>query len=186
MTKKYWTFNKDTLVVNHDAKPVEISAGQEYYPRTALTNVPLDPKDGYQVCVILNANGCAIDTEYVEDHRDETVYLKTDCNHSKNIEKLGPIDSDYTPKVPKTRFDKWNVELDDWQTDTQLQYEALYVAVINKRRALYSNVDALRAEAAMIRLRENNEEKTADYEAQAIALYEKIREENPFPEPPIN
>lgn len=63
-------------------------------------------------------------------------------------------------------------------------YEEKLNNVDATRRSLYLNVDALRNEAAMIRMIEGDDIKSADYEQQAIALYLKIRDENPWPEPP--
>lgn len=62
-------------------------------------------------------------------------------------------------------------------------YEEQLKQVESTRRALYTNVDALRNEATMIRLTEGDEAKALDYEQQAKDLYLKIRDENPWPIP---
>lgn len=68
-------------------------------------------------------------------------------------------------------------------------YEAQVQQVDATRRSLYLNVDALRNEAAMIRMlstdetKAADEAKAADYERQAKDLYMKIRDENPWPTP---
>ncbi len=64
-------------------------------------------------------------------------------------------------------------------------YEVQVRNVSATRQSLYRNVDALRNEAEMIRLIENDEVKAVDYEEQAKTLYLKIRDENPWPTPPL-
>lgn len=181
-TQQYWLFNKETLIINQTALIARCVAGQYQIPRTALLKQPLEEKDGYQVCAVLDANGYAIDSEYVEDHRDKTIYQTQDCKQSKTVEKLGSIEDGWTLLKPTTQFDEW---IDgEWITNKQRQYEAELLQVESTRRALYTNVDALRNEASMIRTVEKDEAKAADYEQQAIALYLKIRDENPWPTPP--
>lgn len=63
----------------------------------------------------------------------------------------------------------------------EISYEDQVIKIEGVRRALYTNVDALRNEAVMIRVVESDETKASDYEQQAIALYLKIRDENPWP-----
>ena len=182
MSKQYWSFNKETLIINQNGLPIKKRAGQDLYPRTALLTKPLEPKDGYQVLAVLDENGCAIDSEYVENHREKTIYNTQDFKQSKTVEKLGAIEDGWTLLKPATQFDEW---LNDaWVTNEQAQYEAQVQQVDATRRALYLNVDALRNEAAMIRAVEGDETKAADYEEQAKALYLKIREDNPWPTPP--
>lgn len=65
----------------------------------------------------------------------------------------------------------------------EIPYEDQVKKIDGVRRALYTNVDALRNEADMIRLTENDEVKATDYDEQAKAMYLKIRDENPWPEP---
>lgn len=61
-------------------------------------------------------------------------------------------------------------------------YEEQYNTIDNRRRLLYANVDALRSESAMMRLM-GDDQAADDYEKQAVALYQKIRDENPWPMP---
>ncbi|WP_417536349.1 hypothetical protein [Methylophaga sp.] len=183
MSKQYWLVNKETLIINQTAINARVVAGQCQIPRTALLTKPLEPKDGFQVCAVLDENGCAIDSVYVEDHRDKTIYNTQDCKQSKTVEKLGAVEDGWTLEKPITQFDEW---IDGaWVTNKQSQYEAQVKQVDAIRRSLYLNADALRNEAAMIRAIEEDEAKAADYDEQAKALYLKIREENPWPEPPI-
>ncbi|EKO3451804.1 phage tail protein [Vibrio fluvialis] len=95
------------------------------------------------------------------------------------------VTDDFTLKAPNTQFDVWDEELYDWQTDFQAQYEAEVQLVTNIRESLYTQiVDRLNNEANMIRRVEGNEEKAAEYEAQADAAYIKIRTDNPWPTKP--
>ncbi|WP_417883026.1 hypothetical protein [Vibrio rumoiensis] len=179
MSEQYWDFNEETLIINQNGLPIKKRAGQDLYPRTALLTKPLEPKDDYQVLAVLDANGCAIDSEYVEDHRGKTIYNTQDCKQSKIVEKLGVIEDDWTLLKPSTQFDEWIDS--EWVTNEQMEYEAQVQQVDAIRRALYLNVDALRNKAAMIRVLEADETKAADYDEQAKALYLKIRNENPWP-----
>ena len=182
MSKLYWLFNKETLIINQTALTAQKRAGQDLYPRTALLTKPLEPKDGYQVLAVLDENGCAIDSEYVEDHREKTIYNTQNSKQSKTVEQLGAIEDGWTLLKPATQFDEW---LNDaWVTNEQAQYEAQVQQVDATRRSLYLNVDALRNEAAMIRDVEDDEAKAADYDEQAKELYLKIREDNPWPTAP--
>lgn len=96
----------------------------------------------------------------------------------------------WTIKIPKYQYSIWNEDIGDWIQNKQAQYEAQVQQVDATRRSLYLNVDALRNEAAMIRMLSTDETKVADeakaadYERQAKDLYMKIRDENPWPTPP--
>lgn len=65
--------------------------------------------------------------------------------------------------------------------DYAISFEEQVIQVYETRRSLYTNVDALRNEAQMIRMVENDEAKATDYETQAADLYLKIRNEHPWP-----
>lgn len=110
-----------------------------------------------------------------------TAYNK-ETKQPKEFDDKSLVTDDYTLLKPSTQFDEWIN--DAWVTNEQAQYEAQVQQVDATRRALYLNVDALRNEAAMIRAVEADETKAADYDEQAKALYLKIRDENPWPEPP--
>ena len=179
--KQYWLFNKETLIINQAALTARVVAGQAQIPKTALRIKPKVAKDGFQVIALVGQDGTATESEYVEDHRDKTIYNTQDCTQSKTVDKLGVVDDGWTLLKPETCFDEWINN--SWVINEQLQYEAELKQVDATRRSLYLNVDALRNEAAMIRAVENDEVKAADYEEQAKALYLKIRDENPWPEP---
>lgn len=170
---KYWTIDKATReIIGHG------DTDKWNMPRNVLLVEPLPSKEGFAVVANADLSG----TEYVEDHRGKTIYNTQDCKESKTVEKLGVVEEGWTLLKPSTQFDEW---IDGaWVTNEQAQYEAHVKQVDATRRSLYLNVDALRNEAAMIRMLEENETKAVDYDEQAKALYLKIRDENPWPEPP--
>lgn len=123
-----------------------------------------------------------IDGEYQEV--SEYIYNKL-TQEKREVQSLQDLRlGDWTIKIPKYQYSIWNEDIDDWIQNNQAQYEAQVQQVNATRRSLYTNVDALRNEAHMIRDVEQNEAKAADYEQQARALYLKIRDENPWPVPP--
>ena len=129
MSKQYWIFNEETLIINQNGLPITTRAEQDYYPRTALLKKPLAEKDGYQVLAVLDENGCAIDSEYTEDHREKTIYNTQDCRQSKTVEKLGTIEDGWTLLKPLTQFDEW---IDDaWVTNEQAQRDSTLVSSIS-------------------------------------------------------
>lgn len=177
MSKQYWLFCKETLIVNQTAINARKVACQDQIPRTALLKQPKIDIEGFQVCAVLDDNCCAIDSEYVEDHRGKTIYNTQDCTQLKTVEKLGTIDEYWTLLKPTTRFDEW---VDAWVTNESLQYKAELLQVESNRRSLYVNVDALRSEAEMHRL-QDDEASAVEYDTQAVELYLKIRADNPWP-----
>lgn len=183
MTTKtqYWLFDKETLIINQAALTARVVAGQAQIPKTALRVKPKAEKDGFQVLAIVDQSGVATGSEYVEDHRGKTIYNTQDCTQSKAVEKLGEIEGGWTILKPTTQFDEWINNT--WVTNQQAQHEAQVNQVDATRRSLYQNVDVLRNEADMILETENDESKATDYKEQAKALYLKIRDENPWPEP---
>lgn len=107
-----------------------------------------------------------------------TAYNKQ-TKQPKDFDDKTLVTDDYTLLKPSTRFDEWIDGV--WVTNEKDQYEAKVKQVDVTRRHLYNNVDALRSEAAMIRMVEQDEAKAADYERQAKDLYLKIRDDNPWP-----
>lgn len=185
MIELYYTYDKETLVVNQiGISSTRFSAIPEH-PRDALLVKPLEEKDGFAVIVCNFENGRPTDTEYVEDHRGKTIYDISDCTVSKTVTKLGEIEVGFTLSKPSSQFDIWDNTNDNWQLDTQKKYEHDYQVVNNTRESLYVEmVDRLRNEARSIREIENDEEKALNYESQANAAYLKIREDNPWPAVP--
>lgn len=111
-----------------------------------------------------------------------TVYNK-DTRETKEFADLSLVTDDYTLEKYSTDFDYWTES--GWKTDEQAKFEYDYQVVNDTRYQLYvQGVDRLMKEANMIRMTEGDEAKAVDYEAQAVATYEKIKADNPFPEPP--
>ena len=177
---QFYFYNQNTL---------EVSGSQEFQskynaPRNTFTFEPLPVKKGYAVVVVLDESGSVIDTQYLEDHREKTIYNKTNCNESKTVTELGEIEDGWTLVAPQTRFDEW---IDgQWIVNLQNQYEANLVLVANTREQLYQEqVDRLRNEATSIRRIDGDEAKAKLYDQQADAAYIKIRDDHPWPTPPV-
>lgn len=174
---KHWTINKETREI--------IGSGDTdkwNMPRNVLLVEPLPPKEGFAVVANADLSG----TEYIADHRDKTIYNKSNPLKSKQVKDLGDIEEGWTLTQPPHQYVTWSEALDDWQVDAQAKYEAEYQQVNDTRESLYVQmVDRLNNEAKMIRRVEGDEAKAAEYEAQADAAYKKIRADNPWPELPV-
>ncbi|WP_199464888.1 hypothetical protein [Vibrio sp. bablab_jr001] len=182
----YYTYNKETLVVNQKGISTTLRQALPEYPRDALLIKPLPDKEGLVVRVCKFENGRPTATEYVADHRGKTIYNTAKPLESKQVKDLGDIEDGWTLTKPSHQYVTWSDELADWQVDTQAKYEAEVQQVTNTRESLYVQiVDRLNNEAKMIRRVEGDETKAAEYEAQADAAYLKIRADNPWPELPV-
>lgn len=183
MIEVYYTYNKETLIVNQEGISTTCFSALPEYPRDALLIKPLPEKEGFAVLVCDFENGRPTSTEYVADHLGETIYNKSNPLESKQVKELGEIEDGWTLETPVSLFDEWIV--DGWVTNKQAQYEAQVQHVTTTRESLYVEiVDRLNNEAKMIRRVEGDEAKAAEYEAQADAAYLKIRAENPWPSKP--
>lgn len=181
----YYTYNKETLVVNQKGISTTLRQAQPEYPRDALLIKPLLEKEGFVVRVCDFENGRPTSSEYVRDLRGKVIYNKANPLGSKQVKDLGEVEEGWTLNKPSSQYVTWNEELDDWETDTQAQYEAEVQQITNTRESLYVQiVDRLNNEAKMIRRVEGDEAKAAEYEAQADAAYLKIRADNPWPDAP--
>jgi|GEM_PF-5572487 len=186
MIELYYTYDKETLIVHQKGISTTRFSALPEYPRDALLAKPLEPKDGYVVCVCDFVNGRPTSTKYVADHRGKTIYNKAKPLKSKQVKDLGDIEDGWTLTKPQHQYVTWSEELSDWEVNTQAKYEAEVQQVTNIRESLYVQmVDRLNNEAKMIRRVEGNEVKAAEYEAQADAAYLKIRADNPWPEVPV-
>ncbi|PNI01165.1 hypothetical protein C1N32_20600 [Vibrio diazotrophicus] len=187
MIEFYYTYNKETLVVNQKGISTTLHQALPEYPRDALLIKPLPEKQGFVVRVCKFENGRPTATEYVADHRGKTIYNKANPLESKQVKDLGDIEDGWTLAKPPHQHVTWSAELDDWQVDTQAKYEAEVQEVSNTREILYVQiVDRLNNEAKMIRRVEGDETKAAEYEAQADEAYLKIRADHPWPEAPAS
>ncbi|EKO3451676.1 hypothetical protein NTE11_003317 [Vibrio fluvialis] len=185
MTEVYYTYDKETLIVNLEGISTTRFSALPEYPRDALIVKPLEPKDGYVVCACNFVSGRPIATEYKADYRGKTVFKKVNPQESKQVKDLGEIEDGWTLTKPPHQYVTWSEEINDWKVDNQAKYEAEVQQVTNTRESLYVQiVDRLNNEAKMIRRVEGDEVKAAEYEAQADAAYLKIREDHPWPEAP--
>lgn len=185
MTEHYFTYDKENHIVNHT--PISVFNGtlMAEYPSTALTIEPLLVKEGYVVIACdFDEHGKPHSTQYLEDHRDKTIWCKFDCTESKKIHELGSIEECWTFLDPATQFDEWIS--DAWVTNVSSQYIANYDKVDSTRRYLYSQMcDPLYTESGREK-RKGNLDMAQALEVQADAAAEKIKADNPFPIPPIN
>ncbi|WP_342609213.1 hypothetical protein [Vibrio tritonius] len=184
MIDVYYTYKKDTLEVNQIGVSTTQHSNIPEYPRDALLVKPLDKKEGFVVCVCDFENGRPTSTEYVADYLGKTIYNKSNCTQSKIITELGDIEKGWTLDKPQTPYDEW---IDgQWIVNLQNQYEANLVLVANTREQLYQEqVDRLRNEATSIRRIDGDEAKAKLYDQQADAAYIKIRDDHPWPTPPV-
>ncbi len=181
----YYTYNKETLIVNQKGISTTLRQALPEYPRDALLIKPLPEKEGFVVRACDFENRRPTATEYVADHCGKTIYNKAKPPESKQVKDLGDIEDGWTLTKPPHQYVTWSEALDDWQVDTQAKYEAELQQVANTRESLYVQiVDRLNNEAKMIRRVEDDEVKAAEYEAQADAAYLQIRADNPWPEVP--
>lgn len=185
MIEIYYTYNKETLVVNQEGISTTRFSALPEYPRDALLIKPFPEKEGFVVRVCDFENGRPTATEYVVDHRGKVIYNKANPLGSKQVKDLGEVEAGWTLNKPPSQYVTWNEELNDWEVDNQAQYEAQVQQVANIRESLYVQiVDRLNSEAKMIHRVEGDEAKAAEYEAQADAAYLKIRADNPWPAVP--
>lgn len=117
----YYTYNKETLVVNQKGISTTLRQALPEYPRDALLIKPLPEKEGFVVRVCVFENGRPTATEYVADHRGKTIYNKEKPTESKQVEKLGDVEDGWTLKKPPTPYHTFNSALDDWELTAQAQ-----------------------------------------------------------------
>ncbi len=164
MTKQYWGFHKETLIVNQTPVEARVVAEQALIPKTALKVKPLPDKEGFQVCVVLDENKCAVGSEYIEDHRGKTVYNKQAPAQSKVVTQLGAIEEGWTLKVSPTPYHTFSESLDDWE----LTPEAAQKQLSDALKASKSDIDSTAADISnrWTRFAEEYEKR----EAQALAF----------------
>ncbi|ODS05196.1 hypothetical protein [Vibrio scophthalmi] len=179
----YYPIDKQTKEVLDAVEP-EYRGGISHIPRDALRNEPLPFKHGFVVVAVLDESGLAISSEYREDHRGATIWLKSNCKQSKQVVELGAIEDGWTLLEPHTMYDYWVV--DAWITDVSVQYIDQYNQVDDTRRYLYSQMsDPLYFESDREK-RQGNHDIANELEEQADAAVAKIKHENPFPIAPYN
>ena len=89
---------------------------------------PLDPKKGFAIC-FKNDNW-----EYVEDHRGETVWFKSD-GRAFVIKELGEIPIEYTTVAPPSNVQYYKFDSDNWILDDTTK-PVLITACTTKKKAL--------------------------------------------------
>ena len=91
----------------------ELEINEAYGTNLPFTTTakPLAKKDGFAICFN--------DTkwEYVEDNRDNTVYVK-DTKQELKVDYLGKIKDEHTLLIPK-QFDEWDYTQNQWAEDVE-------------------------------------------------------------------
>ena len=184
MKKMYWAVNKETKEINLEPIFPEFRGGVYHIPKDALIIKPLEEKKGFAVLAKLDLNEIAIGSEYIEDNRGKTIYLKSNCNKKSTVRELGLIQDKWTEQIPMSKFDEFIN--DKWIKNKREEYISKFNEIDNKRRDLYSEiVDPFLQEAQIKRIikTKSSLEEALNIERQAIFLRKKIQDENPWPEP---
>lgn len=97
-------------------------------PGNSTMKQPLAKMDGFAIVFSVNDNKW----NYVEDHRNEILYYKSDCKLPPvQFTELGPIPDVLTSLAPKSQYDAWDGN--EWVTDgAAVQKEEVYAAAIRK------------------------------------------------------
>ncbi|WP_418114560.1 hypothetical protein RJD40_20730 [Vibrio scophthalmi] len=179
--KQYWPVDGQTKEIKQ-AVLAEYRGGFFHIPQNALEVHPLPPKEGFAVIAILDDSGKAINSEYIEDHRNTRIYDESDCTKSEVVFELGPIKDGYTQTKPLTDFDEWINNT--WVTNESNKYIYDYALNDAKREVLYRQLtDTLEIEYA----RKVRQGKTGDaliLSERIDELESKIKADNPWPIPP--
>ena len=177
--KFYWPLNYKTKEVLMPVQ-AEFRGGTYHIPRDALQSEPLAAKKGFAVVATLDECSLIVGTEYIEDHRGETIYNQEHCDESSIVDAVGPIRDGWTTLTPKGLFCEWINNA--WVTNQNNKYIHEYDQVDTTRRSLYSQrCDPLVSEANIKRL-QGNEAEAEELEAQALAAWQNIHDEHPWPE----
>lgn len=91
MTKVYYSYDKETLIVNQKGISTTRYSALPEYPRDALLIKPFPEKEGFVVRVCDFEHGHPTATEYIADHRGKSIYNKTNPLESKTVKDLGEI-----------------------------------------------------------------------------------------------
>lgn len=97
-------------------------------PGNSTIKSPIAPMDGFARVFSVSANAW----QYVEDHRNEILYQKKDCNAAPvQYLVLGPIPDVLTSLAPNSKYDTWDGNA--WVTDAAaLNKEEVYSAARRK------------------------------------------------------
>ncbi|MCY9802698.1 hypothetical protein OTK51_04550 [Vibrio scophthalmi] len=183
MIEHYFTYDKESHIVNHTPISVLNGSLMAEYPSTALTVQPLPEKEGSVVMVCdFDEHGKPHSTLYLQDYRDKAIWNQSDCTQSKQVSDLGDIEDGWTLLKPTTEFDEWIDGL--WVTNLSNQYIFNYNQVDDARRRVYITViNPLELEAQ----RKERQGETAiaeDYYRQADAAKVEMEKAHPWPVQP--
>lgn len=179
--KNYYPVDKQTNEVLPAVK-ASYRGGIYHIPRDALESEPLPSKQGFAVIAVLDKSGKVIVSEYIEDHRDTTIYDESDCTKLEVVSELGPIKEGFTPDKPLTVFDE-RIS-DSWVTNQRKKYITEYDQVDSVRRTAYREVSDPLYMEAWRKESKGLANEAADFRQQADAAVELIQAEHPWPTPP--
>ncbi|MEZ8630263.1 DUF4376 domain-containing protein [Vibrio lentus] len=96
--KQYWPIDSQTKEVLL-AQIAQYRGGMYHIPSNVLTEQPRQMKEGFAVIATFN-DGAPIGTEYISDHRGETIYNTNNGMESKIVSELGEIKEGWTTLKP--------------------------------------------------------------------------------------
>ena len=179
--KQAYHFNPETLLYTGISEAYKVAGYDEYIlPQFATwSGLPAHDKETEQCKFNSEKSHWLVELKLIA----VTVYNKQ-TRQPKQFDDITFVTDDYTPEKPITEWDEWTNNT--WVTNQSQKYIHDYDQVDNVRRGLYSQMcDPLISEANIKRL-QGNEAEAKELEAQALAAWQKIHDENPWPEQPIN
>lgn len=112
----YYTYDKDTLEVNHQPKKLIKQSEMDEFPVMALLVEPLNPEIGKSVVVCeFDEVGRPQSTKYVDDHRGKYSYSTSQPYRKEKVGYIGDVKEGWTLKERSTEFDEWTDG--DWVTN---------------------------------------------------------------------
>lgn len=112
--------------------------------------------------------------EFIEDYRGTQVYNKENPKHTDIVSNLGPINPEYTDKVPGFEFSKWDEESDNWIEDEEAKTAYLVMEKKNEQSIRISEatniIDDIQ-QKLMFGIYEGDEEVAAKAKAKSWILY---------------
>jgi len=154
----YYTYNKETLVVNQKGISTTRFSALREYPRDALLVKPSEPKEGFVVRVCNFENGRPTSTEYVADHRGKTIYSITNTE-TDTVKELGPIKEGWTLLERPSKYhifenDKWvltdsgnSKQLNAAISDAKTNIDTTALSILNQWTAFADSYAETEAEA---------------------------------------
>lgn len=139
MNLQYWTFDKETLIVNPHPVTAQVVMGRPLIPTRALMTKPVASKTGYAVIAVLDNQGLPSGSELIEDHRQQTIYNTNDYTQSKAVAHLGPVPEGWTLQQPD-KYCVWDTDEGSWKYSQELERPDKEATIRTQRDALVERV----------------------------------------------